>query len=75
LHIPPVVTGKTCKSEGHEHTYYVTYDETGKFKGGVTDTVNGHFHSILAGTHTQKSEGHSHRFSSVDNVHVTIQES
>lgn len=70
MEIPPVVTGLTSKWEGHEHKYFVTYDEKGQFKGGVTDTVNGHYHSIVAGTHTQPSQGHTHRFSSVDNVRI-----
>lgn len=70
VEIPPVVTGMTSKSEDHEHKYYVTYDEKGQFKGGMTDVVNGHSHQIVAGTHTQEVNGHSHRFSSVDNIHI-----
>lgn len=71
IDIPPVVTGMTSKSEGHDHVFYVTYDDAGKFKGGVTNSVNGHAHTIVAGTHTQPGPGgHTHRFSSVDNVHI-----
>jgi len=70
IEIPPVVTGLTCKYEGHDHKFFVTYDQKGQFKGGVTDTVNGHFHSIVAGTHTQDAAGHRHRFSSVDNIRI-----
>jgi hypothetical protein len=70
VEIPPVVTGLTSKHEDHEHKFFVTYDERGQFKGGVTDVVNGHSHSIVAGTHTQDAEGHRHRFSSVDNVRI-----
>jgi hypothetical protein len=70
VEIPPVVTGLTSKSEGHQHKFYVTYDEKGQFKGGVTDIVNGHHHVIVAGTHTQPTKGHSHRFSSVDTVQI-----
>lgn len=70
MDIPPVVTGMTCKSDGHEHKYFVSYDDAGNFKGGVTDSVNGHFHTIVAGTHTQPAAGHTHRFSSVDNVQI-----
>ena len=74
IEIPPVVTGVTSKSDdGHEHRYYVTYDEKGNFRGGVTDMVNGHRHDIVAGTHTQKADGHSHRFSSVDTVRIVEQ--
>lgn len=70
VEIPPVVTGLTSKHEDHQHKFYVTYDEKGQFKGGVTDIVNGHSHSIVAGTHTQDAEGHCHRFSSVDHVRI-----
>lgn len=72
LEIPPVVQGLTSKSEGHVHKFYVTYDAAGKFRGGTTDVVDGHSHQILAGTHTEVTLGHSHRFSSVDGVNVQI---
>lgn len=68
--IPPIVTGLTSKHEDHQHKFFVAYDEKGQFKGGVTDTVRGHYHSIVAGTHTQDAAGHRHRFSSVDNVRI-----
>lgn len=68
--IPPIVTGLTSKQEDHQHKFFVAYDEKGQFKGGVTDTVNGHFHSIVAGTHTQDAAGHRHRFSSVDLIQI-----
>ena len=70
IEIPPVVRGKTSKSDNHEHTFYVTYGSDGKFRGGTTDVVNNHTHKILAGTHTETVEGHNHRFSSVDDVRV-----
>ena len=70
IEIPPVVTGMTSKSEDHEHKFFVTYDDKGQFKGGMTDVVNGHSHVIVAGTHTQDAAGHRHRFSSVDNVRI-----
>jgi hypothetical protein len=71
IEIPPVVTGLTSKHEDlHQHKFFVTYDENGQFKGGITDTINGHFHTIVAGTHTQDAAGHRHRFSSVDNVRI-----
>lgn len=70
VEIPPVVTGTTCKSEGHDHTFFVSYDAQGNFKGGMTDIVNGHQHPIVAGTMTQEVNGHSHRFSAVDNVYI-----
>lgn len=68
IEIPPVVTGLTSKSDEHAHRFFVSYDDEGNFKGGVTDSINGHFHKIVAGTHTQEAEGHTHRFSSVDDV-------
>jgi hypothetical protein len=74
LNIPPVVQGVTSKSEDHIHKFYVTYDEKGQFRGGVTDVVNGHMHPILMGTHTQVVKGHSHRFSSVDDVTLSVVE-
>lgn len=70
LEIPPVVRGLTSKSEDHTHTFFVTYDDEGKFRGGETDVVNGHSHRILAGTHTEEEGGHHHLFSSVDNIRV-----
>jgi len=70
IEIPPVVTGLTSKHDNHQHKFFVSYDENGQFKGGVTDTVHGHYHTIVAGTHTQDAAGHRHRFSSVDNVQI-----
>ncbi|PWT89302.1 MAG: hypothetical protein C5B54_09140 [Acidobacteria bacterium] len=70
VEIPPVVTGLTSKQEGHEHKFYVTYDAKGQFKGGMTDVVQGHAHVIVAGTHTQEADGHTHRFSSVDHLQI-----
>ena len=67
---PPVVSGMTSKSDGHEHKFYVTYDQAGAFKGGTTDMIDGHVHRIVAGTHTEIAAGHSHRFSSVDDLRI-----
>lgn len=72
VEIPPVVSGMTSKSEDHQHRFYVNYDDKGDFRGGTTDYVNGHCHVIKAGTVTQDAEGHSHRFSSVDNVQIVV---
>ena len=71
IEIPPVVVGKTSKSDSHEHEFYVSYDDNAKFLGGRTNSVNGHQHLIVAGTHTQEADGHSHRFSSVDSLLIT----
>jgi len=71
LEIPPTLTGKTIKTEGHDHTFTVSYSDSGKFLGGKTDTVNGHFHVIKRGTVTEESDDHMHRFSHVENLKLT----
>lgn len=73
IEIPSVVRGKTTKSEDHEHEFYVSYDNKGNFKGGITNTINAHYHTIIAGTHTEIAQGHSHRFSAVDNSLLVTQ--
>lgn len=72
IDFPPVITGLTTKSEEHEHVFYISYDENGKFRGGVTDAVDGHSHTIVAGTRTEIAKGHSHRFSAVDKIEFVI---
>lgn len=71
LEIPPILSGKTIKSEGHEHMFHVAYDESGRFMGGKTDVVNGHFHTIKRGTLTEETNGHTHRFSHIENLSLT----
>lgn len=67
VEIPAFVHGGTSENDSHSHTFKVDFDvETGDFKGGVTDTVNGHFHTIKRGTITEDAEGHNHRFSYVE---------
>jgi len=69
LDIPPVITGRTIKAEdGHEHEFQVAYDEEGKFLGGRTSQIGGHFHIITRGTTTEDAAGHAHRFSHVDTL-------
>lgn len=68
VEVPPVISGKTLKSEEHNHTFMVAYDDTGRFLGGRTDQVEGHFHVIKRGTVTEVANGHSHRFSHVDDI-------
>lgn len=70
IEIPPVIQGITMKSEDHEHSFHVAYDETGRFLGGKTDTVNDHFHIIKRGTCTEVSADHNHRFSHVESVNI-----
>lgn len=74
MDIPPVITGKTMKSEvaedDHIHTFYVAYNDDGKFLGGRTDSVNGHFHAIRRGSVTEKAEDHAHKFSHLDDIQL-----
>jgi len=68
VEIPPVIHGRTSKAEDHEHEFYVSYSDDGKFVGGVTNSVNGHSHAIKRGTATEEINGHSHRFSFVESL-------
>lgn len=68
MDIPPVVNGKTTKSEDHEHEFFVTFDTDGKFLGGRTSIEKGHFHNIRAGTMTEVEKDHSHKFSFVESA-------
>lgn len=72
MEIPPVILGKTMKAEladdDHIHTFYVAYSDEGKFLGGQTDTVDGHYHSIRRGSVTEKSEDHAHKFSHLEDI-------
>ena len=69
LEIPPVISGRTSIDDGHDHEYFVTYDEEGRFLGGRTDTANDHFHLIRQGTVTEPGpNGHRHKFSHVEAV-------
>lgn len=73
--IPPVVTGRTLKSDqlpedDHTHTFYVAYNDDGKFLGGRTDMVAGHTHLIRRGSVTEKAEDHTHKFSHLDDLQL-----
>lgn len=69
VEIPPVVTGKTSKSEGHVHDIYVSYDDNGVFRGGKTSPgPDGHVHDIRRGTATEVSKRHSHRYDAIEGV-------
>ena len=70
MEIPSIVKGLTSKTEDHTHQFFVTYDDQGKFLGGITDDVNGHNHKIVGGTVTEQTNQHRHHFSSVDNLMV-----
>jgi hypothetical protein len=66
MEIPDWVTGGTSITQGHSHTFKVAFDIAGSFNGGVTDTVDGHFHNIRKGTITEDANDHNHRFSFVE---------
>ena len=68
LDIPPVISGRTSIDNGHDHEFFVSYDDEGKFLGGRTDTVDDHFHLIRQGTVTEDAHDHNHRFSHVEAV-------
>lgn len=69
--IPAYVHGGTSENADHLHAFKVEFDTgTGALKGGVTDTVNDHYHIIKRGTVTEDSAGHNHRFSYVELVYV-----
>lgn len=74
MEIPPVITGKTLKAElsenDHTHSFFVAYNDDGKFLGGRTDVVDGHFHSIRRGSVTEKAEDHAHKFSHLDDIQL-----
>jgi hypothetical protein len=70
VEVPEVVMGKTTEAQGHTHTFSLTYGPDLKLRGGSTDFVNGHNHRITGGTITEETDGHRHRFSSVDNLKV-----
>lgn len=68
VEIPPVIRGATSRVSDHEHQFFVSYDDKGVFQGGTTDSQDGHVHLIKGGTVTEEAAGHTHRFSSVDNL-------
>lgn len=70
VEVPPVVSGLTNDVQGHTHKFFVSYDKDGAFLGGKTDVVDGHQHLIRAGTFTETANGHSHRFSAVDDIQI-----
>jgi len=71
LELPPVLSGLTQKAEGHSHDFLVAYAEDGTFMGGRTSKAeDGHFHIIKRGTITEESDGHTHRFSHVEELTI-----
>ena len=78
LSIPAVMKGKTqvAKAEAeedvelHDHGFEVRFSQEGKFLGGKTTKNNGHSHKIISGTTTEQADGHTHRYSFLEQVTV-----
>lgn len=67
--MPELLKGETTDTNGHQHTFFVKYDEAGNFLGGNTSAgPDGHVHQISRGTVTETVGGHNHRFSFVEGV-------
>lgn len=62
LEYTPSNLGVTEETDGHNHIFYAELDESGRVIRGVTSTDNNHSHTIVKGTATEVSNGHSHRF-------------
>lgn len=58
----PQIVGETEESNGHKHYYVADLDEFGRVIRGWTSNNAGHSHAIVAGTATEETDGHSHRF-------------
>jgi len=68
LEFPDTLTGVTTEYKDHTHTFVINYDRSGNLLGGFTNTVDGHYHEITAGTVTEGAAGHRHGFSAVDGL-------
>lgn len=83
LEIPDsgIIKGTVEKASGnahdsdHYHEYAVKFDTSGNFIGGETGPaiggVDDHVHSIMKGTATESTNGHSHRFSFLESVNAS----
>ncbi len=58
----PQIVGETEETDGHKHYLVADLDGYGRVIRGWTSDTNGHTHEIKAGTATEESKGHSHRF-------------
>ena len=70
INMPEILAGETDEGEdGHKHTFFVKFDQAGKFLGGETsEAADGHKHLIKLGTVTEEAKGHSHRFSFIEGM-------
>lgn len=54
--------GVTEENSGHDHFFWVKFDDSGVIVGGRTSAhADGHWHQIKSGTATEKADGHAHR--------------
>ena len=60
----PIHLGLVEDNDGHDHSFYVEVDKDGRVIGGLTGPggSDGHTHKITAGTATEMSNDHAHRF-------------
>ncbi len=63
MEIPSEVWGKTQARDGHDHKFFIKFDDEGNYIGGRTDVIDGHYHRIRRSTITEEEQGHTHRFS------------
>jgi hypothetical protein len=69
IEMPELLEGETDQVGNHRHAFAVKFDDAGNFLGGETSPgPDGHVHTIVRGTVTEPSLGHSHRFSFVEGV-------
>lgn len=64
--LDPDYLGKTDKAEGHDHVFFLEFNEEGRVTGGTTSYDYGHRHTIMAGTATEMTgtaavKPHAHR--------------
>lgn len=66
VELEPDMVGKTAENEGHDHVFFMEFNEEGRVVGGTTSFDNGHRHKIRAGTATEMASApgikdHAHR--------------
>lgn len=62
IDVLPQAFGYVEANAGHDHVFYVEVDDDGRVTGGQTSFDDGHSHTLSAGTATDKTDGHSHRY-------------
>ena len=66
VEVAPDMLGKTAEAEGHDHVFFLEFNEEGRVIGGTTSFDAGHRHKIIAGTATEMAgtagvKAHAHR--------------